>query len=95
MEKTLKKNNSKLKLVMAVMITAALFIAALYVMINQSNNMVLVIGIAILILIALYFVIDAIFDCVNKNNIANKEQYNNIYKSSKASYMLLKKNMVY
>ena len=91
MEKTPKKNNSKLKLVMAVMITAVLFIAELYVMINQSNNMVLVTGIAILILITLYFVIDAILDCVN--NIANKEQYDNIYKSSKASYMLLKKNL--
>ena len=78
MEKTPKKNNSKLKLVMAVMI-------------NQSNNMVLVTGIAILILITLYFVIDAILDCVN--NIANKEQYDNIYKSSKVSYMLLKKNL--
>ena len=93
MEKAPKKNNSKLKLVMAVMVTAALFIAELYVIINQSNNMVLVIGIAVFILIALYFVIDAILDCVNKNNIANKEQYDNIYKSSKASYMLLKKNL--
>lgn len=93
MEKAPKKNNSKLKLVMAVMVTAALFIAELYVIINQSNNMVLVIGIAVFILIALYFVIDAILDCVNKNNITNKEQYDNIYKSSKASYMLLKKNL--
>jgi len=93
MEKTPKKNNSKLKLVMAVMITAALFIAELYVMINQSNNMALVIGIAVLILIVLYFTINAVLNCVNEANIANREQYDKIYKSSKASYMLLKKNL--
>lgn len=93
MEKAPKKNNLKSKLVIAIMITAALFIAELYVMINQSNNMVLVIGIAVLILIALYFVIAAILDCVNADNSASREQYENIYKSSKASYMLLKRNL--
>ena len=93
MEKTPKKSSSRLQLVIAVMIMTALFLAELYVMINESNNIVLVVGIAVLILIALYFVVDAIMDCMNEKNIANRELYDDIHRSEKASYMLLKKNL--
>ena len=93
MEKTSKKSNSRLQLIIAIMITTALFLAELYVMINESNNVVLVVGIAVLILIAVYFVIDAVLDCVNEKHIAAREQYDNIYRSEKASYMLIKKNL--
>ena len=93
MEKTPKKSNSRLQLVIAVMIMAALFLAELYVMINESNNVVLLIGIAVLILIALYFVIDAVMDSSNESNIASRELYDDIHRSEKASYMLLKKNL--
>jgi len=93
MEKTSKKSRPRLQLVIAIMIMAVLFLAELYVMINESNNIVLVVGIAILILIALYFVIDAVLDCLNEKDIADREQYDSIYRSEKASYMLLKKNL--
>lgn len=93
MEKTPKKSSSRLQLVIAVMIMTALFLAELYVMINESNNIVLLVGIAVLILIALYFVVDAIMDCMNEKNIANRELYDDIHRSEKASYMLLKKNL--
>lgn len=93
MEKTSKKSSPRLQLIIAVMIMAALFLTELYVMINESNNIVLLVGIAVLILIALYFVIDAVLDCVNEKDIANREQYDSIYRSEKASYMLLKKNL--
>lgn len=93
MERTPKKSNSRLQLVIAVMIMTALFLAELYVMINESNNIVLLVGIAVLILIALYFVVDAILDSTNEKNIANRELYDDIHRSEKASYMLLKKNL--
>ena len=93
MENTSKKSSPRLQLIISVMIMAALFIAELYVMINESKNIVLVVGIAVLILIALYFVIDAVLDCVKEKDIAIREQYDNIYRSEKASYMLLKKNL--
>ena len=93
MERTPKKSNSRLQLVIAVMIMTALFLAELYVMINESNNIVLLVGIAVLILIALYFVVDAILDCTNEKDIANRELYDDIHRSEKASYMLLKKNL--
>lgn len=93
MEKTSKKSSPRLQLVIAVMIMAALFLGELYVMINQSQNVVLLIAIAVLILISLYFVIDAVLDCMNEKDIANREQYDSISRSEKASYMLLKKNL--
>lgn len=93
MEKTPKKSKSRLQLVIAVMITAALFLAELYVMINESDNVILLVGVAVLILIALYFVIDAVMDCTNEKNISDGELYDNIYRSEKASYTLLKKNL--
>lgn len=93
MEKTPKKSNSRLQLVIAVMITAALFLAELYVMINESDNVILLVGVAVLILIALYFVVDAVIDCTNEKNISDRELYDNIYRSEKASYTLLKKNL--
>lgn len=92
MDKTSKKHNPKLQLVIAVMIMAALFLAELYVMINESHNIVLIVGIAVLILIALYFAIDAVMDCINEKDVISREQYDSIYRSEKASYMLLKKN---
>lgn len=93
MEKTPKKSNSRLQLVIAVMITAALFLAELYGMINESDNVILLVGVAVLILIALYFVIDAVIDCTNEKNISDRELYDSIYRSEKASYNLLKKNL--
>ncbi len=93
MEKTPKKSNSRLQLVIAVMIIAALFLAELYVMINESDNVILLVGVAVLILIALYFVVDAVIDCTNEKNISDRELYDNIYRSEKASYTLLKKNL--
>lgn len=93
MEKTSKKSSPRLQLIIAALIMSALFLAELYVMINESHNIVLVVGIAVLILIALYFVVDAVLDCMNEKDIANREQYDSIYRSEKASYMLMKKNL--
>ena len=94
MENTSKKATKPgLQLVISVLVATSLTLAELYVMINQPANVVLLVGIAVLVLIAVYFVIDAIVDCEKEKEIAIKEQYDNIYRSEKASYMFLKKKM--
>lgn len=94
MENTPKKvAKPRLQLVISVLVATSLILAELYVMINQPANVVLMIGIAVLVLIAVYFVIDAVVDCLKEKEIATSEQYDNIYRSEKASYMLLKKNL--
>lgn len=94
MDKVNKKSKkSGLQLIIAILVTAALFLAELYAMINQPANIILIIGIAVLILIALFFAIDAILDCTEKRELADRELYDTIFRSEKASYTLLKKNL--
>lgn len=94
MENTPKKvAKPRLQLVISVLVATSFILAELYVMINQPANVILMVGISVLLLIAVYFVIDAVVDCVNEKEVATREQYDNIYRSEKASYMLLKKNL--
>ena len=94
MDNTPKKTaKPRLQLIISVLVTTSLILAELYVMINQPANIVLMIGIAVLVLIAVYFVLDAVMDCVKEKDIVTREQYDNIYRSEKASYMLLRKNL--
>ncbi len=92
-KKNAKKKNSKFKLMIAVMLTSALFLAELYLMITAASNITLIAGIGACILVTVSFVVSAVLDCVDEKGVANKEQYDNIYKSEKASYMLLKKRL--
>lgn len=83
----------ELQLVVSILVATSLVLAELYVMINQPANVVLLVGIAVLVLISVYFVIDAVVDCQKEREIALKEQYDNLYRSERASYKLLKKKM--
>ena len=94
MENTPKKvAKPGLQLVISVLVATSLILAELYIMINQPANVVLLVGVAILVLIAVYFVIDAAVDFEKEKEIALKEQYDNLYRSEKASYILLKKKL--
>ena len=92
-KKNTKIKKPRLQLVISILVTSALFLSELYVMINQPTNVILMVGIGVLVLIALYFVIDAVLDCAEEKEIANREQYDTIFRSEKASYMLLRKNL--
>lgn len=92
MEKTSKKQNPKLEFIMAVLVMAALFLAELYTMMNDSENVMLITGIAIWILIVLYVALAAAFDMKEEKERLRREQNDELARSQKASYMLLKKN---
>lgn len=92
-KKNTKSKKPRLQLVISILVTSALFLSELYVMINQPANVILMVGIGVLVLIALYFVIDAMLDCSEEKEIANREQYDTIFRSEKASYTLLRKNL--
>ena len=79
MEKTPKKvAKPGLQLVISVLVATSLILAELYVMINQPANVILLVGLAVLVLIAVYFVIDAVVDCGKEKEAALKEKYDNI-----------------
>lgn len=94
MENTQKKaRKPKLQLVISILAAVSFILAELYVMINQPADIALIIKIAACVLLAVYFAIDAVIECQNQKEAASKEQYENISRSEKASYMLLRKSL--
>ena len=93
MEKTSKKSSGKGKLMFAVIFAGALFLAELYVMLHMPQSIVLLAGLGVGILVSLCLTVSAMVDCVNQKDLVNGERYENIHKSEKASYILLKKRL--
>ena len=60
-------------------------------MINYSEKYLIIAGIALIELIFLYVIIQGIFALKDEKEIRNEEQYDNVFKSEKASYLMLKK----
>ena len=77
--------------IVSILVVAALLIADLYVMVNMPGMILLLVGITVLLLAGVYVFINAILREINQSKIHTQEQYENIFKSEKASYILLKK----
>lgn len=60
-------------------------------MINYSDKYLIIAGIALVELIFLYVIIQGIFALKEEKEIRNEAQYDNVFKSEKASYLMLKK----
>ena len=93
MEKTSKKSGGKGKLIFALIFVGALFLAELYVMLHMPQNITLLAGFGIGIVMVLGLAVSAMLDYINQNNLENMERYASIQKSEKASYILLKKRL--
>ena len=86
-----KKENNRQIAVISILVVAVLLIADLYVMINIPGQFLALVVITILLLAGVYIFVNAILKEINQNKIQVQEQYDNIFKSEKASYILLKK----
>ncbi len=86
-----KKENNRQIAVISILVVAVLLIADLYVMINIPGQFLALAVITILLLAGVYVFVNAILKEINQNKIQVQEQYDNIFKSEKASYILLKK----
>ncbi len=87
-----QKNKKKLKTTFFALLSAAVFIIDLYAMINQPKQYIVIGIFTILLLLFLYFVINGIMDQAAAKEQYRKEQYDQIFKSEKASYLSHKKN---
>ena len=90
MEKS-KDKNGRLRLDVSVLAAVVLFVADLYVMINMPQSFLILAAITVLFLAAIYFVADSILAQMKEAGDRKEEQYDNIFKSEKASYLLLRK----
>ena len=86
-----KEKNYRLSLVISILIAACLFVADLYIMINMPQNVLALVAVNVLFLAAIYYVIDAVTRQISAAAERKQEQYDSIFKSEKASYLLLRK----
>ena len=86
-----KDTKARMQIIFGALILALFFDVELYMMINYSEKYLIIAGIALIELIFLYVIIQGIFALKDEKEIRNEEQYDNVFKSEKASYLMLKK----
>ncbi len=85
------RDKNRLTAIVSILIAAALLVADLYVMVNLPGMIPLIAVITVGLLGGVYVFVNAILREINRSKEETKEQYENIFKSEKASYILLKK----
>ena len=88
MDKNSEKN-VRFRINITLLIAVVLLVADLYAMINMPQKFIILAIITALFLVAIYFLVDSISLMAEKNR--KEEQYDSIFKSEKASYLLLRK----
>ena len=89
MDKNSEKN-VRFRINITLLIAVVLLVADLYAMINMPQKFILAI-ITALFLVAIYFLVDSISIYLMAEKNRKEEQYDSIFKSEKASYLLLRK----
>jgi chaperonin cofactor prefoldin len=87
-----KKNNPKLQILFAAMFLALVFVMELYAMINMQNEFLIIGVLGFVFLACIYMLIRAILMLQAEKEARREEQYENIFKSEKASFLMLKKH---
>ena len=90
MDKNSEKN-IRLRLNISLLVAAVLLVADLYAMINMPHEFIVLAIITALFLVAIYFLVDSVSIHMMTEKNRKEEQYDNIFKSEKASYLLLRK----
>ena len=87
-----KEKRAKLQIIIATLLFVVITFGELYVMINYSDSYAIIIGLVIVALIAVYVILDGIMLISSEREKRKQEQYDTIFKSEKAGYLLQKKH---
>ena len=87
-----KKDSYNLRIVTAVLVLTVLGLGELYVMINYPSNYVALIVLTVVALADIYILIASAIQKNYKKEIDQYEQYDNLFKSEKASYLVTRKS---
>lgn len=90
MDKNSEKN-VRFRINITLLIAVVLLVADLYAMINMPQKFIILAFITALFLVAIYFLVDSISIYLMAEKNRKEEQYDSIFKSEKASYLLLRK----
>ena len=80
-----------LELILGILLFAFIFMAELYAMVNFPKMFIVLAVLAVADLICLYVAINGIISVYETKYTRREEQYESIFKSEKASYLMLKK----
>ena len=81
----------KVKILIFSVIEALLVLLEIYVMLHNADQTIVMIGLAVVILLDLFFLINAAIDMGQKNKQLERKEYEDIYKAQKASYLVIRK----
>ena len=87
-----KRNHVKLRAIFSSLILAIAVFLEVYVMMNDSKNYVLLAVFGILAVVTLYLLLDNLFKLDSQKKKEFEEYYENLAKTEKATYLMLKKN---
>lgn len=90
MDKNSEKN-VRFRINISLLVAVVLLVADLYAMINMPQKFIILAIITALFLVAIYFLVDSISIYLMAEKNRKEEQYDSIFKSEKASYLLLRK----
>lgn len=88
---TRKEHKLKAQIIFSVLISVVVLIADFYAIINFSKEYILISAITVILLLCLWSVVNGLFSLRDIKEAHRDEQYDSIFKSEKASYLLLKK----
>ena len=87
-----KRNHVKLRAIFSSLILAIAVFLEVYVMMNDSKNYVLLAVLGILAVVTLYLLLDNLFKLDSQKKKEFEEYYENLAKTEKATYLMIKKN---
>ena len=87
-----KHDTNILKITVSVILLLISFLAEIYVMINEPRNLMFLLLFAIIMVLCASFLVYVAIQMNYQEQIKKEEQYDNIFKSEKASYLLFRSN---
>lgn len=86
-----KDSKARMQMIFGILLFAFIFMAELYAMVNFPKMFIVLVVLAVADLIFLYVAINGIISVYETKYTRREEQYESIFKSEKASYLMLKK----
>ena len=86
------KETNRVKIIFSTLIACLLFLLELYEIVNDSRNFIVIGVLAVIMLFAVYMLVAAVLRENQKTMARREEQYENIFKSGKATYLVLRKS---
>ena len=86
-----KDSRARMQVIFGVLLFALVLMSELYTMINYPKMFIVLAAIAVVDLLCLYIVINGLMTMQEQKSARNEEQYESVFKSEKASYLMLKK----